>query len=199
MSHPGDGCGTAESCQLHQLVHTEAILTEELLINVLGLLLPVERRQVSLDSRHTYSQLTVGKILCVQYLKLHPRYLMVWAMVDASLLLKQSFLMLLAAADREHVPAWERTVVALEVTRKPIPNRVRTLNIQMDPNTWDRRDQRDQQWTERSRTPHWPAQMLVASFNRLSLLFSSMFQQTDTFKLMQPITISLAATVRISG
>lgn len=45
MSHSGDGCGAAESSQLHQLVHTEAILAEELLINVLGLLLSETHKQ----------------------------------------------------------------------------------------------------------------------------------------------------------
>lgn len=49
-AHSGDGCGTAESSQLHQLVHTEAILTEELLINVLGLLLPEDHKHYSLQS-----------------------------------------------------------------------------------------------------------------------------------------------------
>lgn len=49
-AHSGDGCGTAESSQLHQLVHTEAILTEELLINVLGLLLPEDHKHNSLQS-----------------------------------------------------------------------------------------------------------------------------------------------------
>lgn len=49
-AHSGDGCGTAESSQLHQLVHTEAILTEELLINVLGLLLPEDHKHHSLQS-----------------------------------------------------------------------------------------------------------------------------------------------------
>lgn len=65
---------------------------------------------------------------------------MVWAMVDAALLLLQSFLWLLAAAERGHVPDWASTAAAREVTRKPIPNRVRTLNIQMDPQCWHRRD-----------------------------------------------------------
>lgn len=63
---------------------------------------------------------------------------MVWAMLDAALLLKQSFLWWLAAADSGHVPGWARTVAALEVTRKPIPNRARTLNIQVDPNSCNR-------------------------------------------------------------
>lgn len=49
-SHSGDGCGTAESSQLHELVHAEAILAEELLINVLGLLLPEDHRHHSLQS-----------------------------------------------------------------------------------------------------------------------------------------------------
>lgn len=47
-SHSGDSCGAAESSQLHQLVHTEAILAEELLINVLGLLLPENHQQFAL-------------------------------------------------------------------------------------------------------------------------------------------------------
>lgn len=49
-AHSGDGSGTAESSQLHQLVHAEAILTEELLINVLGLLLPEDHKHISLQS-----------------------------------------------------------------------------------------------------------------------------------------------------
>lgn len=64
---------------------------------------------------------------------------MVCAMVDAGLLLKQSFLWLLAAADSGHVPDWERTAAAREVTRKPTPNRARTLNIQVDPKCWNRK------------------------------------------------------------
>lgn len=96
MSHPGDSCGTAESSQLHQLVHTEAILTEELLINVLGLLLPVEHQHISLESLHTVCK---NLLKCGQDVKFHPRYLMVWAMLDTGLLLKQSLLFLLAAAD----------------------------------------------------------------------------------------------------
>lgn len=42
-SHSGDGGSTAEPGQLHQLVHAEAVLTEELLVNLLGLLLPAEQ------------------------------------------------------------------------------------------------------------------------------------------------------------
>lgn len=40
-SHPGDGRGTAQAGQLHQLVHAEAVLGEQLLVDVLRLLLPV--------------------------------------------------------------------------------------------------------------------------------------------------------------
>jgi len=40
-SHPGDGSGTAQAGQLHQLVHAEAVLGEQLLVDVLRLLLPV--------------------------------------------------------------------------------------------------------------------------------------------------------------
>lgn len=66
----------------------------------------------------------------------YPRYLMVLAMVDAALLPKQSFFLRLAAVDSGHVPVWARTAPTLDVTRKPIPNRVLTLNIQMDPDCW---------------------------------------------------------------
>lgn len=128
--YPCDGCGTTESSQLHQLVHTEAVLTEELLVYFLGLLLPVEQLQFSLDTQ----------TVCILFyrisgwdIKPYPRYLMVWAMVDAGLLLKQSFLWVLVAADSGHVPGWARTAAARDVTRKPIPNRARTLNIQVDP------------------------------------------------------------------
>lgn len=61
---------------------------------------------------------------------------MVLAMVDAALLPKQSFFLRLAAVDSGHVPVWARTAPTLDVTRKPIPNRVLTLNIQMDPDCW---------------------------------------------------------------
>lgn len=54
-------------------------------------------------------------------------------MVDARLLLKQSFLWSLAAADSGHVPDRARAAAAREVTRKPIPSRARALNIQVDP------------------------------------------------------------------
>lgn len=43
MSHSGNGGSTAEPGQLHQLVHAEGVLVEELLINLLGLLLPAEQ------------------------------------------------------------------------------------------------------------------------------------------------------------
>lgn len=78
--------------------------------------------------------------------KFYPRYLMVWAMVDAALLPKQSFFWRLAAVDSGHVPVWARTVPTLEVTRKPIPNRARTLNIQLDPDSWHRNRPEQQTW-----------------------------------------------------
>lgn len=43
MSHSGNGGSTAEPGQLHQLVHAEGVFIEELLINLLGLLLPAEQ------------------------------------------------------------------------------------------------------------------------------------------------------------
>lgn len=49
LTHSGDSSGTAESCQLHQLIHAEAVLTEELLVNVLGLLLPERDKLFRLD------------------------------------------------------------------------------------------------------------------------------------------------------
>lgn len=94
-------------------------------------------------------------LICVQDFKFYPRYLMVWAMVDARLLLTQSFLWLLAAADSEHVPAWVRMVATLEVTRKPIPNRARTLNIQMDPNSCNRKNLSNLPYTNHNDFPTW--------------------------------------------
>lgn len=38
--HLGNGSGTAQPCQLHQLIHAELVLIEELLVDGLGLLLP---------------------------------------------------------------------------------------------------------------------------------------------------------------
>lgn len=56
--HLCNGCGTAESSQFHQLVHTEAILAEQLFVYVLGLFLAVGQQRLSLDltitSRHLY-------------------------------------------------------------------------------------------------------------------------------------------------
>lgn len=121
-SHPGNGCSTAESSQLHQLVHAEAIFTEELLINVLGLLLPAQQSimfRQSLQSGH-------GLDFSVDKTRLYPRYLMGWVMLEAGL-------WLLAAAFSWHDPVWATTAATREVTRKPIPNRVLTLNIQLDP------------------------------------------------------------------
>lgn len=60
------------------------------------------------------------------------------AMVDAALLPKHSFFWRLAAVDNGHVPVWARTGPTLDVTRKPIPKRVLTLNIQMDSPCWHR-------------------------------------------------------------
>lgn len=85
--------------------------------------------------------------------KLHPRYLMVCAMVDAALLLKQPFLCVVAAVDSGHVPVCARTAAALDVTRKPIPNTARTLNIQMDPSSWNGGEMRDLSCTEPSLFP----------------------------------------------
>lgn len=132
--HPCDGCGTAESSQFHQLVHAEAVLREELLVDVLRLLLPAQNLQLSVN------QQTVCVCMCVVSVffsqsnsQPYPRYLMVWAMVDAGLLLTHDvFVGPLLEAGTEHVPVWARTVVAREVTRTPIPNRARTLNIQRD-------------------------------------------------------------------
>lgn len=71
--------------------------------------------------------------LCVSNSQPYPRYLMVWAMVDAGLLLTHDvFVGPLLEAGTEHVPVWARTAVAREVTRTPIPNRACTLNIQRD-------------------------------------------------------------------
>lgn len=145
-SHSGDGCGATESSQLHQLVHAEAVLAEELLINVLGFLLP-DDRQKKKEKNFIYpavgnsffrlrvylGHLSNSNMICFH---LYPRYLIVLAMVDADLLRKQSFLLRLAAADSGHVPVWARASPTLDVTRTPIPNRVLTLNIQMDPDCW---------------------------------------------------------------
>lgn len=49
--HPCDGCGTAESSQFHQLVHAEAVLREELLVDVLRLLLPAQNLKLSVDQQ----------------------------------------------------------------------------------------------------------------------------------------------------
>lgn len=38
--HLGNGSGTAEPRQLHQLVHAELVLSKELLVDGVGLLLP---------------------------------------------------------------------------------------------------------------------------------------------------------------
>lgn len=76
--------------------------------------------------------------ICVHRYKPHPRYLMLCAMVDAGLLKLKTRVWLLAAAGRGHVPDWASTAAAREVTRKPIPTRVRTLNIQVGPRCWNR-------------------------------------------------------------
>lgn len=53
MSHSGNGGSTAEPGQLHQLVHTEGVFIEELLINLLGLLLPAEQSVTCQDSLYS--------------------------------------------------------------------------------------------------------------------------------------------------
>lgn len=80
---------------------------------------------------------------------------MVWAMVDADLLLKHSFFWLCAAADSGHVPFWAKTAAARDVTRRPIPNRARALNIQMDPNSWKQSKYRTLSWFEENSLIKW--------------------------------------------
>lgn len=66
-AHLCDRCGTAESSELHELVHAEAIVREELFIDALGFLLAgniqLENRVMRAGS--TQQQPNIGKRICI--------------------------------------------------------------------------------------------------------------------------------------